>query len=91
MAPFQSTETPQGRVIFSEPMDLAAMGSTQTVAAQLDNWFVSQSLVLDIKPTGWIQVYDRQHPLTYSFFILGCARYSGRDGGVAILLTPMIS
>ncbi|MEO0434915.1 MAG: acyl-CoA dehydrogenase family protein [Cyanobacteria bacterium J06656_5] len=74
MAPFQSTETPQGRVIFSDPMDLAAMGSTQTVAAQLDNWFVPQSLVLDIKPTGWIQAYDRQHPLTYSFFTLGCAR-----------------
>lgn len=74
LLPFQSDESSQGRIAFGDPMELAAMGSTQTVAAQLDSWFIPAARVLDIKPPGWIHDYDRQHPLTYCFFILGCAR-----------------
>ncbi|MBT9314539.1 acyl-CoA dehydrogenase family protein [Leptothoe spongobia] len=65
---------------FSAPMELAALGATQTVTATLHDWFAPQELVLDIKPVGWIQKADRGYPLTHNFFALGCAR-----GGLDIL------
>ena len=65
---------------FSEPMQLAALGSTQTVTATLQNWTAPEELVLDVKPAGWIQTADRGYPLTHNFFALGCAQ-----GGLDIL------
>jgi len=74
LVPFQAVMAAGHSLAFGPPMDLAAMGSTQTVAAKLNNWLVPQDLVLDIKPAGWIQTRDRTNPLSHSFFALGCAR-----------------
>lgn len=71
LAPFQNVGN---SLSFSEPMRLAALGSTQTVTATLDNWVAPKELVLDIKPAGWIQKSDRTYPLTHNFFALGCAQ-----------------
>ena len=77
LAPFCAVK---GSLSFSQPMALAALGSTQTVTATLQDWVAPEELVLDIKPAGWIQQADRGYPLTHSFFALGCAR-----GGLDIL------
>jgi alkylation response protein AidB-like acyl-CoA dehydrogenase len=74
LVPFRAVTEAGQSLSFGPPMELAAMGSTQTVAAKLTNWLVSQDLVLDIKPAGWIQKRDRTNPLSHSFFALGCAR-----------------
>ncbi|MBE9031985.1 acyl-CoA/acyl-ACP dehydrogenase [filamentous cyanobacterium LEGE 11480] len=63
-----------GVMIFDPPLALAAMGSTQTVTATLQDYFVSETQLVDIKPPGWIHAYDRAHPFTYCFFTLGCAQ-----------------
>ncbi|NEQ98690.1 MAG: acyl-CoA/acyl-ACP dehydrogenase [Cyanothece sp. SIO2G6] len=74
LAPFHSVQESDRLLIVSEPMPLAALTSTQTVTAKLENWFVPKSLVVDIKPADWIQQRDRQNPLSHSFFCLGCAQ-----------------
>ena len=71
LAPFHTIE---GSLNFSEPMELTALGSTQTVTATLQNWVAPEELVLDIKPAGWIQRADMGYPLTHNFFALGCAQ-----------------
>lgn len=71
LAPFQTVDT---ALSFSDPMQLAALGSTQTVTATLQDWVAPPELVLDIKPGGWIQACDRTYPLTHNFFALGCAQ-----------------
>ncbi|MEO0867412.1 MAG: acyl-CoA dehydrogenase family protein [Cyanobacteria bacterium J06642_11] len=71
LAPFQAIDN---AITFSAPMGLAALESTQTVTATLNNWYASPELVLDIKPAGWIQECDRTYPLTHNFFALGCAQ-----------------
>ncbi|MEA5466997.1 acyl-CoA dehydrogenase [Leptothoe sp. PORK10 BA2] len=65
---------------FSQPMQLAALGSTQTVTATLRNWVAPAELVLDVKPAGWMQQADLGYPLTHNCFALGCAQ-----GGLDIL------
>ncbi len=88
LAPFHGVKN---SLAFSEPMRLAALGSTQTVTATLENWVAPDELVLDVKPAGWIQQADRGYPSTHNFFALGCAQ-----GGLDILakaqssLLPMI-
>ncbi|MGK7891821.1 MAG: acyl-CoA dehydrogenase, partial [Leptolyngbyaceae cyanobacterium] len=81
--PFQSVEegngaTPLQRdercLVFSAPMPLAALPSTQTVTATLENWLVPHDLVVDIKPAGWLRERDRRNPLSHSFYCLGCAQ-----------------
>ena len=71
LAPFHAVKD---SLTFSQPMGLAALESTQTVTATLQNWFAPQKLLLDIKPAGWIQACDRTYPLTHNFFALGCAQ-----------------
>ncbi|NEQ54395.1 MAG: hypothetical protein F6K11_30410 [Leptolyngbya sp. SIO3F4] len=77
LAPFHEIKN---ALSFSEPMQLAALGSTQTVTATLQKWFAPAELLLDIKPVGWIQTADRGYPLTHNLFALGCAQ-----GGLDIL------
>ena len=71
LAPFNPIA---GSLSFSQPMQLAAMGSTQTVAVTLNRWGAPHELVLDIKPAGWIHSVDATYPLTHNFFALGCAQ-----------------
>lgn len=64
----------QGLISFDEPMELAAMTATNTVAANLKDWFLSQEKVVFIKPKGWIHENDRKNILKQTTFLaLGCA------------------
>lgn len=63
-----------GSLKLSEPLRLAAMESTQTVTASVQNWLLPQSQVLTIHPAGWIHEKDRRNVLQHSFFALGCAQ-----------------
>ncbi|MBD1940272.1 acyl-CoA dehydrogenase family protein [Microcoleus sp. FACHB-68] len=75
VVPFVETyQAAGGKIIFSEPMELAAMASTNTVTAQLTQWFLPKERVVFIKPAGWIHENDRKNVLQHSFFALGCAR-----------------
>lgn len=73
--PFTNTTQPNGGEIhFSEPMQLGAMQSTNTVSGEIKNWFVPQDYIVGIQPPGWIHENDRKKVLMFSFFCLGCAR-----------------
>lgn len=63
-----------GTLAFSKPMMLAAMASTQTVAVDIDQWFLPQEKVVFIKPPNWIETVSRNTVLSHSSFALGCAR-----------------
>ncbi|MBE9225146.1 cyclase family protein [Phormidium sp. LEGE 05292] len=64
----------QGLISFDAPMKLAAMASTNTVAADLKGWFLAQEKVVFIKPQGWIHENDRKSILKQTTFLaLGCA------------------
>ena len=62
-----------GSIDCGEPLQLAAMGMSQTVAVKLDQWFLAAEDVLVLKPAGSIQKGDRQNVLKHGFFALGCA------------------
>jgi alkylation response protein AidB-like acyl-CoA dehydrogenase len=61
-------------IAFSEPMQLGAMASTNTVTATLSNWFLPEAHVVFIKPAGAIHENDKKNVLHHGFFALGCAR-----------------
>ncbi|HEY9607205.1 MAG TPA: acyl-CoA dehydrogenase family protein [Allocoleopsis sp.] len=64
----------QSRITFSEPMQLAAMQSTNTVTATLTHWFLPDEHVVVAKPAGAIHENDKRNVLHHGFFALGCAR-----------------
>ncbi|MGD1901611.1 MAG: acyl-CoA dehydrogenase family protein [Geitlerinemataceae cyanobacterium] len=64
----------RGEIAISEPMALAAMTSTQTVAATLDRYLLADDKVLGEKPPGWIDRSSRKNILGHAYFALGCAR-----------------
>jgi alkylation response protein AidB-like acyl-CoA dehydrogenase len=68
--PFSDRET----LKFSEPMPLAAMSSTNTVSAELIEWFLPNEWVVSIQPAKAIDQSDRMNILNHSFFALGCAQ-----------------
>lgn len=72
--PFTNTEANCGQIRFSSPMTLAAMTSTQTVTAELTQYFLPESQVLAITPANAIHKNDIQNVLQHSFYALGCAR-----------------
>lgn len=74
LVPFADKIEGSGHLQFGPPMELAAMGSTQTVRARLDNWFVPETFLVDSKPAGWVHDCDQARPLNGSVFPLGCAR-----------------
>lgn len=64
----------QGLISFNRPMELAAMTATNTVAANLQQWFLTESKVVFIKPKDWIHQNDRKSILKQTTFLaLGCA------------------
>ncbi|MFB2876225.1 cyclase family protein [Floridanema aerugineum] len=64
----------QGLISFEEPMELAAMTATNTVAANLQSWFLAEEKVVFIKPQGWIHENDKKSILKQTTFLaLGCA------------------
>lgn len=75
LMPFKNTKQENGgKIVLSPPMELAGMASTNTVKAEISNWFLDENQVLFVKPSGWIHVQDKQNVLSHSFFALGCAR-----------------
>ncbi|MEM7726815.1 MAG: cyclase family protein [Cyanobacteria bacterium P01_A01_bin.45] len=83
IVPFQDTQSQdisehRGVIKFSPTAQLAAMGSTNTVSANLDKWFLPQEKVVSIKPAGWIHESDRKNILKATYLITGCA-FAGLD------------
>ncbi|MFW6359715.1 MAG: acyl-CoA dehydrogenase family protein [Chroococcales cyanobacterium] len=74
IVPFQETKELDGKITFSEPMQLMAMASTNTVSATLENWFLSSENVIAIKPADAIHRSDKKNVLVHGFFALGCAK-----------------
>lgn len=75
IVPFADTQQDTGGAIrFSEPMQLAAMSSTNTVTAELVEWNLSASEVVFVTGVGAIFKSDRANVLNHSFFALGCAQ-----------------
>jgi alkylation response protein AidB-like acyl-CoA dehydrogenase len=64
----------EGKIVLNAPMRLAAMNSTQTVAARLHRWFLPQANVVMLKPKGWMNEQSQKNILNHSFSALGCAR-----------------
>lgn len=58
----------------SKPLDLAAMGVTQTVAVDIRGLQVSERDVVEIHPATWIQDNDRIAVALQSPLALGCAQ-----------------
>ena len=74
IAPFQNIQQAEkGEITFTSPAQMAAMNSTNTVSATLDNWFLPEELVIYIKPPGWIQENDKKNLLKATFLAFGCA------------------
>ncbi|MDJ0532815.1 MAG: acyl-CoA dehydrogenase family protein [Xenococcaceae cyanobacterium MO_207.B15] len=73
--PLHSQQQPTGGIInFSSPMELIAMNSTNTVSADIKQWFLADKEVVDIKPAGSIQEKSRKNVLHHGFYALGCAQ-----------------
>jgi alkylation response protein AidB-like acyl-CoA dehydrogenase len=76
--PFQTTQSPQGKINLSQPMPLASMMATNTVSATIENWFLPYAKVVMIQPETAIFQSDRRKVLNHGFLALGCA-FAGVD------------
>ena len=75
MVPFVETfQETGGGIAFSEPMELGAIASTNTVTATLTHWFLPQERVVFVKKAGAIHENDKKNVLYHGFSALGCAR-----------------
>jgi alkylation response protein AidB-like acyl-CoA dehydrogenase len=75
MVPFIETcQDAGGAIAFSEPMELGAIASTNTVTATLTNWFLAEEHVVFVKRAGAIHENDKKNVLYHGFSALGCAR-----------------
>lgn len=90
VVPFVETYQDVGAIIFSQPMALAAMTSTNTVTATLTSWFLPQERVVSIKPSGWIHENDKKNVLNPTGLALGCA-LAGLDIVQAVHSTKPLS
>lgn len=64
----------EGLITFSSPMELIAMNSTNTVSADINNWFLPDNQVVAIKPVGSIHEKSKKNVLHHGFYALGCAQ-----------------
>ncbi len=74
IVPLGDFESEKGSIKTSEPMKLAAMQSANTVSAEIRNWHLDESRVVDIKPAGWIHSSDQINIVLQAYFALGGAR-----------------
>ncbi|KAI9130483.1 acyl-CoA dehydrogenase family protein [Acaryochloris sp. CCMEE 5410] len=74
LVPLATVSQAGGMITCSNPLPLAAMGSTQTVKVRLNCWQLLQDAVVVIRPPGWIHTNDQKNSLHHSFFALGCAQ-----------------
>lgn len=79
MLPLQNiSQGTGGKISLSTPMVLMAVNATNTVSAQINQWFLSRDRLITIKPAGSIHQSSRKNILNHGFFALGCA-YAGLD------------
>ena len=79
LLPFQdSLQGANGKLTFSEPMELMAITATNTVSATVKDWFLEGDRIVTINPPGAIHDSSRQNILNHGFFALGCA-YAALD------------
>ena len=79
LLPFRnSSQKSGGKLTFSEPMQLLAVTATNTVSAEVENWFLERDRIVTINPPGAIHASSRQNILNHGFFALGCA-YAALD------------
>jgi len=74
--PFQNSGSKalgKGRLTCSSPMPLAALGVTQTVEIQIQNWWIAPERVVDLKPADWLAQSDRRNVLKATSFLIGCS------------------
>ena len=76
--PFENQLHSQGSITFSQPLELMAMMATNTVSAKINQWFLPNECLVDIKPSDSIHHSSRQNVLNHGLFALGCA-YAGLD------------
>lgn len=67
-------------VTISAPMQLAAMGSANTVTADFENYFLPDSRVAFQRPAGWIRNNDLINIALQGHFAMGCAQ-----GGIDVV------
>ncbi len=79
MLPLQN-QSPElgGEIKLSKPMELIAMSATNTVSAEINQWFLTSDRLVAISPAGAIHALSRRNILNHGFFALGCA-YAGLD------------
>lgn len=74
IVPLQNTQQSSGgKVKLSSPMDLIAMSATNTVSAELQNWYLNDNYVVNIKSVNAIHQNSRKNILNHCWFPLGCA------------------
>lgn len=61
-------------VTVSPPMELAAMGSANTVSASFEGFFLPAPRVAFIRPAGWIKNNDQINIALQGHFAIGCAQ-----------------
>jgi alkylation response protein AidB-like acyl-CoA dehydrogenase len=72
IVPFLETVQDVGGTIgLSEPMQLGAMSSTNTVTATLTDWFLPEEHVVFVKPAGAIHENDKKNVLHHGFLPWG--------------------
>ena len=72
--PFTNTQQSEGgKIEFSQPMNLMAMNSTNTVSGKVEKWFISDDDIVNIQPANHIHQRDQKNVLNQGFFCLGCA------------------
>ncbi len=69
-----------GQISLSPPLNLLAVPSTNTVEAQINQWFLPEEQVIALKPANSLQVNDHKNVLHHGYMALGCAR-----GGLDLL------
>jgi alkylation response protein AidB-like acyl-CoA dehydrogenase len=75
LVPFQTMQQPRsGQIRFGLPMAMAAMPATNTVMAELHQWFLPDSQVVLIQSRDGLAKSDIANVLQPSFFALGCAQ-----------------
>ena len=71
----------EGSITCSQPMELMAIASTNTVSAKIDCWCLDSELIVTIKPPGSIHQSSRHKILNHGWYAIGCAL-----GGLDIVL-----
>ena len=73
IVPLQNTHQSSGGIKLSPPMDLIAMSATNTVSAELHDWYLKDDYVVDIRSVNAIHKNSRKNVLNHGWFPLGCA------------------